>query len=92
MVRGAALGFILVVATVAALTLELPDVAAVRSWVDGAGGAAWAAMLLGLAVVLMAPVPRSAVSVLVGVVARLRPGPGASPSAAVCSPGSPPSA
>jgi uncharacterized membrane protein YdjX (TVP38/TMEM64 family) len=73
-VRGAALGFILVVATVAALTLELPNVAAVRSWADGAGRVAWAAMLLGLTVVLMAPVPRSAVSVLVGMVLGFGPG------------------
>jgi uncharacterized membrane protein YdjX (TVP38/TMEM64 family) len=73
-VRGAVLGILLAAATVAALTVDLPDVAAVRSWVDGAGGAAWAAMLLCLTVVLMAPVPRSAVSVLVGMVLGFGPG------------------
>jgi uncharacterized membrane protein YdjX (TVP38/TMEM64 family) len=73
-VRGAVLGLLLAVATVSALTVELPDVAAVRSWVDGAGGAAWAALLLGLTVVLMAPVPRTAVSVLVGMVLGFGPG------------------
>jgi uncharacterized membrane protein YdjX (TVP38/TMEM64 family) len=67
--RAAVLVLVLVAGVGAAVLLDLPDVATVRSWVDGAGGAGWAAMALVVALVLLAPVPRSAVSVLVGVVA-----------------------
>ncbi len=67
--RAAVLGVLLVLGTVLALTLDLPDVDEARAWVDGAGGAGWTAMVLGLALVLLAPVPRSALSVLVGLVA-----------------------
>jgi uncharacterized membrane protein YdjX (TVP38/TMEM64 family) len=72
--RAAVLGLLLGAATVLALTLGLPSVDVVRAWVDGAGGAAWAGMVLGVALVLMAPVPRTAVSVLVGVVLGFGPG------------------
>jgi uncharacterized membrane protein YdjX (TVP38/TMEM64 family) len=67
--RAAVLLVVLLAGVGAAVALDLPDVATVRSWVDGAGGAGWAAMALVVALVLLAPVPRSAVSVLVGVVA-----------------------
>ena len=72
--RAAVLGLLLATATVLAVTLGLPRGEAVRAWVDGAGGAAWAGMVLGVALVLMAPVPRTAVSVLVGVVLGFVPG------------------
>jgi uncharacterized membrane protein YdjX (TVP38/TMEM64 family) len=72
--RAGVLGLLLATATVLALTLDLPRVEVVRGWVDDAGGAAWAAMLLGLGVVLLAPVPRSAVSVLAGAVLGFWPG------------------
>jgi uncharacterized membrane protein YdjX (TVP38/TMEM64 family) len=72
--RAAVLGLLLAASTALALTLGLPRVDAVRTWVDGAGGAAWAGMVLGVALVLMAPVPRTAVSVLVGVVLGFGPG------------------
>jgi uncharacterized membrane protein YdjX (TVP38/TMEM64 family) len=67
--RAAVLLVVLLTGVGAAVLLDLPDVATVRAWVDGAGGAGWAAMALVVALVLLAPVPRSAVSVLVGVVA-----------------------
>lgn len=71
--RAAILVLLLAAGLTAALLLDLPGVATVRAWVGGAGGAGWAAtalvMALVVAVVLLAPVPRSAVSVLVGVVA-----------------------
>ena len=73
-VRAGVLGLVIAVGVVLALTVDLPGVVAARAWVDGAGGAAWAAMVLGLAVVLLAPVPRSALSVLLGVVAGFGPG------------------
>jgi uncharacterized membrane protein YdjX (TVP38/TMEM64 family) len=73
-VRAAVLGLIVTVGAVLALTVDLPSVAAARAWVEGAGGAAWVAMVVGLALVLLAPVPRSALSVLLGVVAGFGPG------------------
>jgi uncharacterized membrane protein YdjX (TVP38/TMEM64 family) len=72
--RAAGLVAVLVLGVVLALTVDLPDVEAIRSWIDGAGGAGWTAMVLGLALVLLAPVPRSALSVLVGIVAGFGPG------------------
>jgi uncharacterized membrane protein YdjX (TVP38/TMEM64 family) len=73
-VRAAALGVLLALGVVIAFTVDLPGVGAVRGWVDGAGAGVWAAMVLGLALVLLAPIPRSAVSVLIGVVAGFGPG------------------
>jgi uncharacterized membrane protein YdjX (TVP38/TMEM64 family) len=72
--RAALLGVLLLAATVLAVTLDLPEVAEVRTTVDAAGPVGWIAMVLGLTLLLLAPVPRSAVSVLVGVVAGLGPG------------------
>jgi uncharacterized membrane protein YdjX (TVP38/TMEM64 family) len=67
--RATVLGVLLVLGAVLAVLFDLPDVEDARSWVDGAGGAGWTAMVLGLALVLLAPVPRSALAVLVGLVA-----------------------
>ena len=72
--RAAVLVALLLVGGVLALTVELPDVDEARTWIDGAGGAGWTALVLGVAVVLLAPIPRSAVSVLVGLVAGFGPG------------------
>lgn len=72
--RAAALVVLLVGGGILALTLDLPDVDEARSWLDGAGAVGWAAMVLGVALVLLAPVPRSAVSALVGLVAGFGPG------------------
>jgi uncharacterized membrane protein YdjX (TVP38/TMEM64 family) len=72
--RAAGLVVLLALGVVIALTLDLPDVDAVRGWLDGAGGAGWAGLVLGLALLLLVPVPRSALSVLVGVVAGFGPG------------------
>jgi uncharacterized membrane protein YdjX (TVP38/TMEM64 family) len=67
--RAAALAALLILGGILALTVDLPDVDVIRGWVAGAGPAGWTAMVLGVALVLLAPVPRSAVSALVGVVA-----------------------
>jgi uncharacterized membrane protein YdjX (TVP38/TMEM64 family) len=67
--RAGLLVLLLAAGLVLAVTVDLPSVGTVRTWVDGAGGAGWTAMVLGVALVLLAPVPRSAVSVLVGLVA-----------------------
>jgi uncharacterized membrane protein YdjX (TVP38/TMEM64 family) len=72
--RAAVLVLLLTVGLVLVLTVDLPSVPAVRRWVDGAGGAGWAALVLGTTLILLAPVPRSAVTVLVGVVAGFWPG------------------
>ena len=72
--RAAVLALLVVVGGVLALTTDLPSVATVRTWLDGAGAAGWALLVLGVAVVLLAPVPRSAVSVLLGLVAGFGPG------------------
>jgi uncharacterized membrane protein YdjX (TVP38/TMEM64 family) len=72
--RAAGLVVLLALGVVIALTLDLPDVDAVRGWLDGAGGSGWAGLVLGLALLLLVPVPRSALSVLVGVVAGFGPG------------------
>ena len=72
--RAAILIALLVLGAAVAVTVDLPDVDVVRAWVGGAGAAGWTAMVLGLALVLLAPVPRSALSVLAGLVAGFGPG------------------
>lgn len=66
--RAGVLGALIAVGVVAALVLDLPDAAQVRAWLDGGGPTAWALLVGGLALVLLAPVPRSVLSVLAGVV------------------------
>ena len=73
-VRAAVLGLLLLAGLLLAFTVELPSAGTVRSWVDGAGPWTWAGIVLGVAVLLLAPVPRSAVSVLLGVVAGFQAG------------------
>lgn len=72
--RAALLVLLLVAGLVVALTVELPDVDVVRRWLDDAGAAGWAGLVAGVGLVLMAPVPRTAVSVLLGLVAGFVPG------------------
>jgi uncharacterized membrane protein YdjX (TVP38/TMEM64 family) len=72
--RAAVLGLFLTVGAVLALTVDLPSVPTVRAWLDQAGGGTWVALAMGVALVLLLPVPRTAVSVLAGVVAGFGPG------------------
>lgn len=74
--RAAVLVLLLAAGVGAALVLDLPSVATVRSQVAGAGGTGVAVMVIAVALVLLAPVPRSAVSVLVGLVAGFSTGVG----------------
>jgi uncharacterized membrane protein YdjX (TVP38/TMEM64 family) len=67
--RAALLGLVLVIGAVVATTVDLPDVDTLRTWLAGAGGAGWVLIVLGLSALLLAPVPRSVLSVLVGLVA-----------------------
>jgi uncharacterized membrane protein YdjX (TVP38/TMEM64 family) len=67
--RFAVLGLLLGVATVVALTVDRPGVPALRGWLDGAGPLGWTAVVLGTSGALMAPVPRTALSLLLGAAA-----------------------
>ncbi|MGY1670984.1 TVP38/TMEM64 family protein [Geodermatophilus sp. SYSU D00710] len=67
-VRAGALILVLAVATLAALTLDLPDVAAVRGWVERAGTPGLVLLTLAKGLVVVGPVPRSALCFLLGVV------------------------
>lgn len=66
-VRVAVLVAILVAGTVVALTTDLPTVDQVRGWVGDAGVLGWAAIAGGTALAVLAPVPRSALALLTGV-------------------------
>ena len=66
--RAAALGLLIGLGCLLAATIGVPSVDAVRTTVDAAGGAGWALMAVGLGLLLLGPIPRSATSVLVGVV------------------------
>jgi uncharacterized protein (TIGR03382 family) len=72
--RAALLVLLLAVGLVAALAVELPDVDVVRERLGDAGAAGWVGLVAATGLVLMAPVPRTAVSVLLGVVAGFVPG------------------
>jgi len=52
-----------------ALAVDLPDVATLRSWLTDAGPVGWAVLAACLALATLAPVPRTALSVLAGVLA-----------------------
>ena len=67
--RAAVLLLVTVVAVLAAATVEPPAVADVRDWLERGGPVAWVLLVLALALALVTPAPRSALSVVVGVVA-----------------------
>ncbi|MCZ2811007.1 VTT domain-containing protein [Modestobacter sp. VKM Ac-2979] len=52
-----------------ALTADLPDVATLRDWLADVGPLGWATLVAGLALATLAPVPRTALSLLAGVLA-----------------------
>ncbi|TFV66528.1 UNVERIFIED_ORG: DedA family protein [Bacillus sp. AZ43] len=68
-VRVLAVLVLLVVGTAVALSAELPSVAGMRTWLDEGGSVRWVAMVVGVAVALLTPISRTALSVLVGAVA-----------------------
>jgi uncharacterized membrane protein YdjX (TVP38/TMEM64 family) len=73
-IRAGVLLAVLAVATAAALTVDLPDVATVRRWVAGAGPAGLVLLALAKGIALVGPVPRTALCVLLGVVLGFRTG------------------
>ncbi|NEK84668.1 TVP38/TMEM64 family protein [Blastococcus saxobsidens] len=66
--RTGVLGALIVAGGIAALVLDLPDPGQLRAWLDGGGPTAWVLLVGGLALVLLAPVPRSVLAVLSGLV------------------------
>lgn len=60
---------VLLAGAVVALTVDLPSVGAVRAWLASTGAAGLVLLAAGLGLALIAPVPRTAVSVLAGLVA-----------------------
>ncbi|MGY1615607.1 TVP38/TMEM64 family protein [Geodermatophilus sp. SYSU D00691] len=73
-VRAGALLLVLVAGGVAALVVDLPSLDVVRARLDAAGSLGLVVLSLALGVALLAPVPRTAISVLIGVVAGFWPG------------------
>jgi len=73
-VRAGALVAILLAGAVLALTTDLPTVDQVRGWVADAGVLGWAAIAGGTALALLAPVPRTALALLTGVLLGFWPG------------------
>jgi uncharacterized membrane protein YdjX (TVP38/TMEM64 family) len=51
-----------------AMLVDLPSITAVRAWMRDVGPIAWVGLVLGLAVALATPAPRSGLSVFVGAV------------------------
>ncbi|RBY83061.1 TVP38/TMEM64 family protein [Geodermatophilus sp. TF02-6] len=63
------LGLLLAAAVVLALTVDRPEVPSLRGWLHAAGPLGWAAVVLGVSGALMTPVPRTALSLLLGAAA-----------------------
>jgi uncharacterized membrane protein YdjX (TVP38/TMEM64 family) len=69
LIRGALFAVLLVAGCAIALLVDVPDVPTVRAWRDSLGVPGWAALVVCLALATLAPVPRTALSVLAGVLA-----------------------
>jgi uncharacterized membrane protein YdjX (TVP38/TMEM64 family) len=67
-VRVVALGTAVLGAVALATLVDLPSITAMRAWMGDVGPIAWVGLVLGLAVALTTPAPRSGLSILVGAV------------------------
>ncbi|SFP13502.1 Uncharacterized membrane protein YdjX, TVP38/TMEM64 family, SNARE-associated domain [Geodermatophilus dictyosporus] len=67
-VRAAVLAALVVTAVVVVLVVDLPSADAVRDRVEGTGAVGLALVTLGVALALLGPVPRTALSLLLGAV------------------------
>lgn len=67
--RLAGLALLLAAATVVALAVDLPGVPVLQGWLANAGPLGWTAVVLGSAGALMTPLPRTALSLLLGAAA-----------------------
>ena len=68
-VRAGVLVALVLAGCVLAVVVDVPGVDTVRSWLDDAGPLGWAGLVAASALATLAPVPRTALSVLAGVVA-----------------------
>lgn len=68
-VRVLAVLVLLLIGTALAVSIELPSIAGMRTWLDEGSSARWLAVVLGVAVALLTPISRTALSVLLGAVA-----------------------
>lgn len=64
--RLGAVVLVLLLGAAVALSVDLPTVAGVRSWLSEGGAARWLAVILDVSLALQTPVSRSAISVLLG--------------------------
>jgi uncharacterized membrane protein YdjX (TVP38/TMEM64 family) len=69
LVHAALLVVLVVTGCAIAVLVDVPDVPTLRTRLDSLGAPGWAALLVGLALATLAPVPRAALSVLAGVLA-----------------------
>ncbi|SEM01476.1 hypothetical protein SAMN04515665_12630 [Blastococcus sp. DSM 46786] len=68
-VRVLAVLVLILIGTVLAVSLELPSVEDVHAWLAQGGWASWVTVVLGVALALLTPVSRTALSILLGAVA-----------------------
>lgn len=68
-VRVLAVLVLILIGTVLAVSLELPSVEGVRTWLAQGGWVSWVTVVLGVALALLTPVSRTALSILLGAVA-----------------------
>lgn len=68
-VRAGVLVALVLAGCVLAVVVDVPGVGTVRGWLDDAGPLGWAGLVAASALATLAPVPRTALSVLAGVVA-----------------------
>ena len=69
LLRSALLVLLVLAGGVVALLVDVPTVAVLRDWLASVGALGWSALLVCLALATLAPVPRTAISVLCGVLA-----------------------
>jgi uncharacterized membrane protein YdjX (TVP38/TMEM64 family) len=67
-IRLICLGVLMVVAAAAVLLVDLPSASELRAWMNDVGPLSWVGLIVGLAVILLTPAPRSALSIVIGMV------------------------
>jgi uncharacterized membrane protein YdjX (TVP38/TMEM64 family) len=68
-VRSTLLLLVVAAGGLVALLVDVPSIGTVRSWLADTGPAGWLALLAGMSLITLAPVPRTALSLLAGVIA-----------------------
>jgi uncharacterized membrane protein YdjX (TVP38/TMEM64 family) len=67
-IRFISLCVLVVLAAAAVLLVDLPSASELRAWMNGVGPLSWVGLIVGLTVTLLTPAPRSALSVVIGMV------------------------